>query len=57
MFKNTITKKLTVTERESAIVYSDASAVGAGAFTVGVDEKCSHQMWNENEMRVRQGEK
>lgn len=43
-------KKPTVTKRESTIVYSDASAVGAGAFTVGVDEKCFHQMWNENEM-------
>lgn len=32
-------KKITVTERESTLVYSDASAVGNGAFTVGLNEK------------------
>ena len=40
--KNTPTKK-------SVIIYSDASSVASGAYTVEVESKVFHLMWKESE--------
>jgi hypothetical protein len=44
-------RKLKSTERETTLVYSDASCTGAGAYTVGLDETFFHQMWSPDERK------
>ena len=42
-------KKLDFYSKSTAIVFSDASNVACGAYTVDIDHKIFHQMWNDSE--------
>lgn len=43
------TRYLKTPTKKSVIVYSDASSLASGAYTVEVDSKCFHLMWKESE--------